>query len=225
MFSGGVAEYIYGRERSDFGDLGLSLGKRIKDHVSASGFSMTHQDPEERIRATVMGASQHSIQVSGNTIFLSSSGALPKRNLQVVKVRIEREKPTPEYIAVSLREALGRYDIDKLPTANPTALAVHFSPEVAIGPALLGDLTRGILSAVNGGFPASQTIVLIFAIDIANLVGSILAEQSGYSKDIICIDGIDVGDLDYIDIGTEIQYSRTVPVVVKNLVFSKGTDL
>jgi ethanolamine utilization protein EutA (predicted chaperonin) len=31
-----------------------------------------------------------------------------------------------------------------------------------------------------------------------------------------------VGDLDYIDIGTEIQYSRTVPVVVKNLVFSNG---
>ncbi|MDP2268435.1 MAG: ethanolamine ammonia-lyase reactivating factor EutA, partial [Deltaproteobacteria bacterium] len=98
-------------------------------------------------------------------------------------------------------------------------------PEVAIGPALLRNLTRGILSAVNGGFAAADQIVLIFDIDIANLVGSILAEKSGYSKEIICIDGIDVGDLDYIDIGAEIQYSRTVPVVVKNLVFSKGTDV
>jgi ethanolamine utilization protein EutA len=225
MFSGGVAEYIYGHERSDFGDLGQYLGNKIKHRVSDAEFGIKHCDPEERIRATVIGASQYSIQVSGNTIFLSPSRALPLRNLQVVKVRIEREKPTAEYITVVVREALGRYDMGRLRTASPIALAVHFSPEVAIGPALLKDLTRGILSAVNGGFAAAGPIVLIFDIDIAYLVGSILAEKSGYSKDIICIDGIDVGDLDYIDMGTEIQYSRTVPVVVKNLVFSKGKDV
>ena len=225
MFSGGVAEYIYGHEKSDFGDLGLYLGEKIKHRVSGSGFGMTLHDPEERIRATVMGASQYSIQVSGNTIFLSGSGVLPRRNLQVVKVRIEREKPTAEYVTASVREALGRYDMDNLHTAGPIALAVNFSPEVAIGPALLRNLTRGILSAVNGGFGVADPLVLIFDIDIASLVGSILTEKSGYSKDIICIDGIDVGDLDYIDIGTEIQSSRTVPVVVKNLVFSKGTDV
>lgn len=220
MFSGGVAEYISGREKSDFGDLGLCLGKKIKHHVANAGFGMTHHSPEERIRATVMGTSQYSIQVSGNTIFLSRKGVLPRRNLPVVTVRIAKEKPTAEYIADSLQEALGQYDME----AVPVALAMHFSPEVAIGPALLRSLTQGILSAVNGGFDAAGPIVLIFDLDIANLVGSSLAEQTGHSRDILCIDGIDVGDLDYIDIGTEIQGSQTVPVMVKNLVFSEGTD-
>ena len=63
--------------------------------------------------------------------------------------------------------------------------------------------------------------MLIFDIDIANLVGNILAEKSEHPREILCIDGIDVGDLDYIDIGMEIQSSSTVPVVIKNLVFSK----
>jgi ethanolamine utilization protein EutA len=225
MFSGGVAEYIYGHEKADFGDLGLYLGAKIKNRIADARFAMTLHDPEERIRATVMGASQYSIQVSGNTIFLSGSGVLPRRNLQVVKVRIEREKPTTEYVAACVREALGRYDMDNIDAAGPIALAVNFSPEVAIGPALLRSLTQGILSAVNEGFGVSAPLVIIFDIDIASLAGNILAEKSGYAKDIICIDGIEVGDLDYIDIGTEIQSSRTVPVVVKNLVFSKGTDV
>ena len=77
-------------------------------------------------------------------------------------------------------------------------------------------------SAFNKTYTGPNSIVLIFDIDIANLVGSILAERLGSSKDIICVDGIEVGDLDYIDIGAEIEASRTVPVVVKNLVFAKG---
>jgi ethanolamine utilization protein EutA len=225
MFSGGVAEYIYGHEKADFGDLGLYLGNKIKQHVADSGFSLDHHVPIERIRATVMGASQYSIQVSGNTIFLSAVHALPMRNLQVVKVCIEEKKPTAECITMLVQEALRRYDMDKLGTAIPVALAVNFSPEVAIGPSLLRNLTWGILSAVNGRCAAASPIVLIFDIDIANLVGSILAQKSGHFRDIICLDGIDVGDLDFIDIGMEIQSSRTVPVVVKNLIFSKGSDV
>ena len=226
MFSGGVAEYIYGQESADFGDLGRYLGNKIKHHVLDPLLTLTLLDPEERIRATVMGASQYSIQVSGNTIFLSRSGALPMRNLQVVKVCIDGKKPTLEDITLSLREALGRHDVDDgRRSAMPIALAMHFSPEVAIGPALLRNLTGGILSAVNGELAAAGPLVLIFAIDIANLVGNSLAEQTGHSLDILCIDGIDVGDLDYIDIGTEIQSSRTVPVVVKNLIFSHGTGV
>ena len=222
MFSGGVAEYIYGHERSDFGDIGIYLGEKIRARVSAPGFAMTLQEPEERIRATVMGAAQYSLQVSGNTIFISNSGILPQRNLQVMKVTVEQEKPTEEDVAGSVRKALGRYDIDGLQPVSPIALFMDLPPEIAVGPALLRSLTQGILSVWNERFSNAYPVVLMFDMDIANLVGNILAEKAGHVRDILCIDGIHVGDLDYVDIGTEIQSSRTVPVVVKNMVFSKG---
>ncbi len=224
MFSGGVAEYIYGHERADFGDIGIHLGKDIGRRVFAPGLGMVFQEPEERIRATVMGAAQYSLQVSGNTIFLSGD-SLPQRNLQVMKVQVEKGKPTEEDVENSVRSALGRYDIDNMRPAGPLALAVNISPKTSIGPTLLRNLTQGILSALNTACAGANPIILIFDIDIANLVGNILAEKSGHAKDIICVDGINVGDLDYIDIGTEIQSSRTVPVVVKNMVFSKGADV
>src|SRR3954470_20314785 len=38
MFSGGVAEYVYGREERDFGDLGRGLGYAIRNRVDAGRF-------------------------------------------------------------------------------------------------------------------------------------------------------------------------------------------
>ena len=76
---------------------------------------------------------------------------------------------------------------------------------------------------MSQGSSVVNPIVILFDLDIANLFGNMLAEKTGHTREIACIDGIQVGDLDFVDIGTEIQSSRTVPVVIKNLVFSKGT--
>ncbi len=145
------------------------------------------------------------------------------RNIQVVSVRLDMQDPTVDSIAASLRQALERYDFDPLSPIRTVALALYIAPHLEIGPALLRNLTAGILSTGNDYFGADAPLMLIFDIDIANLVGNILAEKSVCSREILCIDGIDVGDLDYLDIGMEMQSSRTVPVIVKNLVFSKGS--
>ncbi len=223
MFSGGVAEYIYDHEKSDFGDLGLYLGEKIRQRALDSAFSIVLQEPAERIRATVMGAAQYSLQVTGNTIFLSSDTVLPKRNLQVVKVLIQEERPTVEYVEGTVRKALNKYDIGNLQSASPVALAIDLPPEAVPTSTLLRSLSQGVVLAWNGTFKRSSSMVLILNFDIAKLIGSVLSEDLGFSGDVICLDGIEVGDLDYVDIGNEIQYSRTVPVVVKNLVFLKST--
>ncbi len=222
MFSGGVAEYIYGHEKTDFGDVGPYLGEKIAQHVSEPAFGIKIEEPAERIRATVMGAGQYSLQVSGNTIFFSGDAVLPKRNLQVVKVRIEDERPTPELVEELVRRALNKYDIDNLQPGRPIALAIDLPPEAAPSSSLLKALSQGVVSAWNSIFEGGSPIVLILNFDIARLVGRVLTEESGFSGDLVCLDGIEVGDLDYVDIGTEIENSRTVPVVVKNLVFFKG---
>src|SRR5207237_1644408 len=35
MFSGGVAEYVYGRETRDFGDMGRRLGRAVRARIHA----------------------------------------------------------------------------------------------------------------------------------------------------------------------------------------------
>src|SRR6185436_8433833 len=63
VFSGGVGEYINRTEKTEFGDLGLRLGKAIGRRLGS--FQVLR--PVESIRATCIGASQYSVQVSGDT--------------------------------------------------------------------------------------------------------------------------------------------------------------
>src|SRR5262249_26712519 len=81
-FSGGVAEYVYAREQKDFGDLGPLLAEAIRIHLRSCGRKLA--PPNEGIRATVIGASQYTTQVSGGTIYVSPLSVLPLRNVPVV---------------------------------------------------------------------------------------------------------------------------------------------
>jgi len=70
------------------------------------------KDPEVRIRATVIGASQYTVQVSGNTIYLSNQQLLPLRNLQVVTPLIPQKEPfTSGDVREAVEHALTRFDI------------------------------------------------------------------------------------------------------------------
>ena len=83
-FSGGVSEYVYGSEQRNFGDLGIELGKAVADRVGR--LNVPVESAEQMIRATVIGAGQYTLQVSGSTIYVSQPELLPQRNLQVVTV-------------------------------------------------------------------------------------------------------------------------------------------
>jgi ethanolamine utilization protein EutA len=60
MFSGGVGEYVYGREARDFGDLGRRLGQAIRRRVDSGALPWPLLPAGECIRATALGASEYS---------------------------------------------------------------------------------------------------------------------------------------------------------------------
>src|SRR5581483_10477119 len=62
-FSGGVAEFLYGRESASFGDLGAELAAELRKALETSGLGAKVHDPGQGIRATVIGAAQFSVQV------------------------------------------------------------------------------------------------------------------------------------------------------------------
>src|SRR6202023_3994891 len=86
MCSGGVAEYVYGREQRDFGDLGRRLGLALRRRIDAGALPWPLLPAGECIRATALGASEYSVQLSGNTSYITKPGELlPRRNLQVLQ--------------------------------------------------------------------------------------------------------------------------------------------
>jgi ethanolamine utilization protein EutA len=217
MFSGGVSEFIYGYEKRSLGDLGVQLGKKIRAHANQLGGGNIPLRPAEvRIRATVIGASQYTVQVSGNTIYLSHPEILPLRNLQVVTPEFEqKESITVAEIKNAVERALQRFDADDIDRA--VALAVRWE----LGPSypLIRTLAEGLTSGMKGHIDNGQPLVLVFDADIAKLMGNIIERELIPGAGIISIDGIDLKDFDFIDIGQELPDAKAVPVVIKSLMF------
>jgi ethanolamine utilization protein EutA len=216
IFSGGVSEYIYGVEKRELGDLGLQLGRKVWERVQTLGNGMAVKQAEVRIRATVIGASQYTVQVSGNTIFLSSPGLLPLRNLQVVSPQLpQTETISPADVRGAIDKALKRFDIQE--GEQTVALAIRWS----LGPSypVIRTLAEGIASAMRAQVDLGQPLVLVFDADIGKLVGNLIEQELLPGAGIISIDGVDLRDFDFIDIGQELADVRAVPVVIKSLIF------
>ena len=217
MFSGGVSEFIYGYEKRNLGDLGVQLGKKVRSRANQLGGGKVPLRPAEvRIRATVIGASQYTVQVSGNTIYLSHPDLLPLRNLQVVTPHFEQtEAIKAAEIKNSVERALQRFDATD--TERAVALAIRWE----LGPSypLIRTLAEGLVGAMKGHIDQGQPLVLVFDADIAKLMGNIIERELVPGAGIISIDGIDLKDFDFIDIGQELPDAKAVPVVIKSLIF------
>jgi ethanolamine utilization protein EutA len=66
--------------------------------------------------------------------------------------------------------------------------------------------------------------VLVFHHDFGKMVGHILRDELGVRNDLVSIDNVEVREFDYIDVGAVLEKARSVPVVVKSLVFPVGYD-
>lgn len=206
IFSGGVSEYVAGRETASFGDLGPALGAHLRRELDRSGLAGLVTRGEHGIRATVIGASQFSVQASGQTCYVSDERALPVRNLPVVRVDLDADGDPRTAIA----EALQRRDLADFRAA--IALAVHFT-----GPrsyAVLRRFADALVRAADG-----HPLHLVLREDLAQSFGHLLAVEARHAGPVIVVDGITVGDLDHLDIGHPMGSTRSMPVTVKSLAF------
>jgi ethanolamine utilization protein EutA len=219
MFSGGVGEYVYGREPQDFNDLGLRLGRAIRERIDSGRFPFTLLPAGECIRATALGASEYSVQLSGNTLYVSNPGVLlPRRNLQAVMPGIPLDDTIdPAEVSSAILEHLRRFDIVEGETEF--ALAIRWSGAPAH--ARLAALARGIVGALPRTVAGKQPLYVVLDSDVAQTLGVILKEELGVVTEVLVLDGIVLWDFDYIDLGRVRMPSFTVPVTIKSLVFSQ----
>ena len=211
IFSGGVSEYIYGREQRDFGDLGPSLGDEMKRH--AEDFGWTLFNGVEGLRATVIGASQYSLQLSGETIHIPDVHALPLHNIRVYPVRVEWG---PDVAVKSQKSVLGAIEtMDAEVKGDPFALVIISPPFIGYGMAL--ELAKGLRGALESLSPQDRPKVLVFEQNIGRVVGEALGDE----LKTLCIDEVTLSELDFVDIGRPLNDETYVPVVVKSLVFER----
>jgi len=218
MFSGGVAEYIYGRETCDFGDLGRRFGSALRRKVAAGRLPWPVLPSKECIRATAIGASEYSVQLTGNTLYISSHTALlPRRNLQVIKPPCElAETIDPDSVARAIRGHLALFDLDG--GEREFALALQWRGEPSYE--RVAAFARGIVAALAGPLANKQPLYLILDCDLGQTLGGILRDDLGVESELLVIDGIVLVDFNYIDLGRIRLPSHTVPVTVKSLVFN-----
>jgi len=211
MFSGGVSEYIYGRESSEFGDLGKMLGDAIRRRLEPHAMRTLLVQPVEGIRATVIGAAQYTVQVRGSTIFYSRPDLLPLRNLPVLAVDLS-EPLSAGGVATAVRRAVSSHDAEL--TSGALALAIRWPFGSAYSE--LRALGEGLIELVGG---RQTPVVLAFDRDIARLVGRLLTEELGADSNLIAVDEVELATFDYIDVGAPLRPSGVIPLVIKSLVF------
>jgi ethanolamine utilization protein EutA len=219
MFSGGVAEYVYQRETRDFGDLGRLLGLALRRKLDAGALPWPLLPPGECIRATALGASEYSVQLSGNTIYISDPGTLlPRRNLQVLQPSyVCGERIDPDGLARAIRAHFTAFDLAEGEREAALALRWEGTPSYERISGFAEGIRRGLANTIARGMP----VYIMVDGDIAQTLGAILRDEMGVASEILVIDGVILRDFDYVDLGRIRMPSQTVPVTVKSLVFGE----
>ncbi len=220
-FSGGVSEYIYGGEAKAFGDIGPQLAAEVRGRLAAWGVQLAR--PQARIRATVIGASQYTMQVSGSTIFVWPLQTLPLRNVPVIAPNFSLGEETIDVAAVSaaIKSALRRLDLGG--GDSPVAIFVPWRGSATYR--RLDDFCKGVADGLEALIARGQPIVLAGDGDVGGLIGIHYCEEMKLDCPIVSIDGLELKEFDYIDIGAILDTSGAVPVVIKSLIFPTSAGL
>ncbi|MBI2987559.1 MAG: ethanolamine ammonia-lyase reactivating factor EutA [Deltaproteobacteria bacterium] len=216
VFSGGVSEHVYDRDRTSYGDVGPIFGKNVRDCLKKLPKKSLLGEPAEGIRATVIGAGEYTVQASGNTSYISNPGVLPVFGLKVVRAPLKQGRPVLE----ALKQSLAKFDL----ASFASGLALSLSLDEQLDYKTIREVAEGVAAICKSSEPDKSPLYLALDLDVAKSLGGILKEELEIDREVIAIDGIEVGDLDYIDIGEPMGITEVIPVTVKSLMFP-GTKL
>jgi len=217
-YSGGVSEFIYGRQTQPLGDLAFDLASELIKKMRANPDLPVMVEAQHGIRATVIGASQFTVQVSGKTIFADSLDFLPLRNVPVVHPNIDLslEDIDVDIISAEIINACRMRDIDR-------------DSQVALSFAWNGNPSYQRLKAIADAIDLAlcrpdriAPLVIVIDGDVGRLLGRILNQELNKGKYVLSLDGVVLSDLDFIDVGELINPPGVIPLVIKSLVFDSA---
>jgi ethanolamine utilization protein EutA len=79
-----------------------------------------------------------------------------------------------------------------------------------------------VIAGLSPLLDRSLPLVLVGDGDIGGLIGIHCVEQLRLRNPVVSIDGVELKEFDFVDIGAMIPASGAVPVVIKSLVFPRS---
>ena len=201
-FSGGVADCI--ETRKDwrcFGDIGPILGEEIRKSRLCQG---QYRLGDYTIRATVIGAGCHSVQLSGSTVFCRNV-SLPLKNLPVAQLTAAEQELPPEALGQLVKERLSQQDTDSV-----LALPGFNSPGYEQVVSLAEGLSRGF---------GERPVYIALEQDMAKALGQAISLGLPRETGVVCLDSLKLSTGSYLDIGVPV--GPAMPVVIKTLVLQQ----
>ncbi|MHA1907180.1 MAG: ethanolamine ammonia-lyase reactivating factor EutA [Candidatus Thorarchaeota archaeon] len=220
-FSGGVAELYFGSEKV-FDDIGVMLAQEIKSLVEEH--RLTIMEPENKIRATVIGAGSFSLSVSGSTTFFDDNIELPVGNVPVLPVNLGLKEFTPEVLEDEIKRAFTTFDM----VEGKDTVALYFKELIYsrhyVGDEWLAPFAKAIEKSLPVSVDEKQMIILIFGYDVAKRLGLAIRDETSIQDNILVIDELDLEAGDWVDIGAPLKTTQAFPVTVKSLVFNENKE-
>ncbi|MFW9806131.1 MAG: ethanolamine ammonia-lyase reactivating factor EutA [Candidatus Thorarchaeota archaeon] len=215
-FSGGVAEMFYGIDAT-FDDIGVMLAEEIKTLVENK--ELTVVEPENKIRATVIGAGSFSLSVSGSTTFHFDDIELPIDNVPVVPVHMRNELFDEDWFVDEIVRAFTTFDM----VEGEDIVALYFKDHVHHEDRFRV-FARALEKALPNSIANNKPIILIFAYDFAKVLGISIRDETSIQSNLLCLDELDMKAGDWIDIGSPLKETQAFPVTVKSLVFNENKE-
>ena len=196
-FSGGVADCIAGEFPDNaFGDLGPVLGRSIRESALCQG---EYYLGEETIRATVIGAGCHSVQLSGSTVFAQNI-RFPLKNIPAV---VGKNPDTPEAVKGMLAQA----DEDRVFLCLPGFASPTYGQ------------VKELAKVIAEGF-GDRPILVCLQNDCAKALGHCLRLLLNADHPCLCLDGLSLEPGSYLDVGEPV--GPAFAVVIKTFVLAGG---
>jgi ethanolamine utilization protein EutA len=216
-FSGGVAEMIYDDDKSneEYNDIGKYLAEEIKLLVEKHDLLII--EPENKIRATVIGAGAFSLSISGSTCYVDEEVLLPLNNIPVLPVNVRRKELNLENIKREIKRAFKNYDMKE----GEDIVALYFKEFIDHSDKILSILAKAFESSLPHSIIQKKPIILIFSMDIAKVLGIAIRRQTSIQSNLVCLDELILEAGDFIDIGAPLHSREAYPITVKSLVFNK----
>lgn len=226
-FSGGVAACINNISclgDFEFCDIGVLLAKAIINSEDFAQFKIG--SAIETVGATVVGAGNYSMEISGSTIF-NQNGKFPKKNLPVYSFQLENVEDIqslPKNLdLLKMRQEESRMETSKDDNTflSQKKYVITFCGTGCQSFSNIESIADAIVASFSDEIKKDNTPIIIVKNDISKVLGQAIRRRVGQDIELLCLDSICCQEGDFVDIGEPVANNQVIPVIVKSLIFEK----
>jgi ethanolamine utilization protein EutA len=212
FISGGVGACLYHPETVPapftYRDIGPLLANALKPLLSPGTPALS--EPQQTVRATVIGAGAHTLSLSGSTIWVNAA-SLPMKNLPVAHPTLQ----TVAGLGTAWEIAVRHLDLDPAGDAYALALPGSIEPLYRNVVATAAEL---VIFCRQSAPSNPHPLIVVCPQDLGKALGMELQPYMA-KRELAVIDEIQTREGDYLDIGLPIFNGNLLPITVKSLAF------